>query len=36
MKLLTKEQQKSYENVKLCYICIEKTESKYLKNKKFL
>ena len=24
MKLLTKEQQQSYENEKICYICIEK------------
>ena len=34
MKLLTKEQQKSYENAKICYICKEKFESKYLKDKK--
>ena len=26
MKLLTKEQQKSYENSKICYICKEKFE----------
>ena len=31
MKLLTKEQQKSYENTKVCYICKEKFENKYLK-----
>ena len=29
MKLLTKEQQKSYENSKICYICKEKFE-KYI------
>ena len=34
MKLLTKEQQESYENVKICYICKEKFENKYLKDKK--
>ena len=26
IKLLTKEQQESYENVKICYICKEKVE----------
>ena len=31
MKLLTKEQQESYENAKICYICKEKSEKKYLK-----
>ena len=31
MKLLTKEQQKSYENAKIFYICKEKFENKYLK-----
>ena len=35
MKLLTKEQQESYENAKICYICIEKFENKYLKDKKY-
>ena len=34
MKLLTNEQQKSYENVKMCYICKEKFEDKYAKDKK--
>ena len=34
MKLLTKEQQESYENSKICYICKEKFENKYLKDKK--
>ena len=35
MKLLTKEQQESYENAKICYICKEKFENKYLKDKKY-
>ena len=35
MKLLTKEQQKSYENGKICYICNEKFENIYLKDKKY-
>ena len=35
MKLLTKEQQESYENAKICYICEEKFEIKYLKDKKY-
>ena len=34
MKLLTKEQQESYKNAKICYICKEKIENKYLKDKK--
>ena len=34
MKLLTKELQESYENTKICYICREKFEIKYLKDKK--
>ena len=33
MKLLTKEQQESYENAKLCYICEEKRDNEYLKDK---
>ena len=33
-KLLTKEQQESYKNVKFCYICKEKIENNYLKDKK--
>ena len=33
-ELLTKEQQESYENSKICYICKEKFEDKYLKDKK--
>ena len=35
MKLLTKEQQESYENAKIGYICKEKFENKYLKDKKY-
>ena len=35
MKLLTKEQQKSFEYAKICYICKEKFENKYLKDKKY-
>ena len=35
MKLLTKEQQESYENAKICHICDGKFESKYLKDKKY-
>ena len=35
MKLLTKEQQESYENAKICYICKEKFENIYLNNKKY-
>ena len=35
MKLLKKEQQKSYENAKICYICQENFENKYLKDKKY-
>ena len=34
-KLLIKEQQESYENAKICYICKEKIENKYLKDKKY-
>ena len=36
MKLLTNEQQESHENVKICYICKEKIEHKYVKDKKIL
>ena len=34
MMLLTKEQQESYENLKICYICKEKFGNKYLKVKR--
>ena len=33
MKLLTKEQQESYANTKICYICKKKFENKYVKDK---
>ena len=32
--LLTNEQQNSYQNSKICYICKEKFENKYVKYKK--
>ena len=35
MKLLTKEQQESNENAEICYICEEKHENKYVKDKKY-
>ena len=35
MKLLTKQKQASYENANICYICKEKFENKYLKDKKY-
>ena len=35
MKLLTKEQQESDGNAKICYICKEKFENKCLKDKKY-
>ena len=34
MRLLTKEQQQWHENPKICYICKEKFENKYVKDKK--
>ena len=34
-KLSTKEQQKSHENTKDCYICKEILENKHLKDKRF-
>ena len=34
MKLLTKEQQESNENAKICYDCKEKYENKYVKDEK--
>ena len=35
MKLLTKKQLESYENEKICQICQEKFENKYVKDKKY-
>ena len=35
MKLLTKEQWKTYENAKICHICKEKFENKYLEDIKY-
>ena len=35
MKLLKKEQQESYDNAKICHICQENFENKYVKNKKY-
>ena len=35
IKLLTKEQQESYKNTKICYICKEKFQNRYLKDKKY-
>ena len=35
MKLLSKEQQESYEKAKVYYICKEKFENKYLEDKKY-
>ena len=35
MKLLTKREQESYENAKIFYICKEKFEDKYAKDKKY-
>ena len=35
MEFLTKEQLESHENAKICYICKEKFENKYLKDKKY-
>ena len=32
IKLLAKEQQESYENARICYICKEKFENKYLRS----
>ena len=34
MKLLINNQQQSHENAKICYICEEKLENKYLKDYK--
>ena len=34
LKSITKEQQESYENAKICYICKGNLQNKYLKDKK--
>ena len=36
MKLITKEQQESNENAKICYICKEKLKNKWVKDKKIV
>ena len=36
MKILIKERKDSYENAKMCYICKEKFENKYLRVKKIV
>ena len=35
MKLLTNEQQKSFQGSKICNICKEKSEDKHVKDKKY-
>ena len=35
MELLTKEHQESYKNAKICYICKEKFENRYVEDKKY-
>ena len=35
VRLLTKGKQESYENAKMCYICKQKFENKYFKDKKY-
>ena len=35
IKLLTKQQQELYENAKVYYVCEEKFQNKYMKNKKY-
>ena len=35
MQLLTKKQQESYENAKICYICKGKFENKYVKGEEY-
>ena len=35
MKLLTKKQQESYDNAKICFICKEKFQNKYLIDEKY-
>ena len=36
MELLINEQQNSYQNSKICYICKEKFKNKYVKDKKYV
>ena len=36
MKIVIKERKDSYENAKMCYICKEKFENKYLRVKKIV
>ena len=36
MKLLTKDQEESYKNAKICYICKQTFENKYVKDKNIL
>ena len=36
VKLLTKDQQESYKNAKICFICRENFENKYVKDEKYL
>ena len=36
VKLLTKDQQESYKNTKICFICRENFENKYVKDEKYL
>ena len=35
IRSLTKEQQESYENAKICYVCKEKFENKYVRDKAY-
>ena len=35
MKLLTKQHQESYKHAKVCYICKEKIENKFMKDKSY-
>ena len=35
MKLLIREQQESYKNAKICYICAVKFKNKYVSDKKY-
>ena len=35
MNFITKELKESYENAKICYICYDKFENKYLNDRKY-